>query len=87
MKIVRLLIECRPQHAVIEANGVRIINNSIFQDNLDLSKDLIMMDELKPLAPVMPSKIVCAGLNYKDQALELNMQIPSEPTLFLKPPS
>lgn len=87
MKIARFLIEDRPQHTVVEKDGVRIINNSIFEDNLDLSKDLIKIDELRVLAPVVPSKIVCAGLNYKDHALELNMGIPSEPTLFLKPPS
>ena len=87
MKIARLLIEGRPQHVVVEANGVRIINNSIFEDDLDISKDLIDIDGLKVLAPVSPSKIVCVGLNYQDHAKELNMQIPDEPTLFLKPPS
>ena len=87
MKIARLLIEGRPQHVVVEANGVRIINNSIFEDDLDISKDLIDIDGLKVLAPVSPSKIVCVGLNYQDHAKELNMQIPDEPILFLKPPS
>jgi 2-keto-4-pentenoate hydratase/2-oxohepta-3-ene-1,7-dioic acid hydratase in catechol pathway len=32
-------------------------------------------------------KIVCAGLNYRDHALEANLAIPSEPILFLKPTS
>jgi 2-keto-4-pentenoate hydratase/2-oxohepta-3-ene-1,7-dioic acid hydratase in catechol pathway len=31
-----------------------------------------------------PSKIVCAGLNYADHALETGAAIPSEPILFLK---
>ncbi|MDV0445078.1 putative protein YisK [Methanimicrococcus sp. At1] len=39
------------------------------------------------LPPVNPSKIVCAGLNYKDHAKELNMELPENPLLFLKPPS
>ncbi len=34
-----------------------------------------------------PSKIVCVGLNYIDHAKELNMRIPDEPIIFLKPPS
>ena len=34
-----------------------------------------------------PSKIVCVGLNYIDHAKELNMRIPVEPIIFLKPPS
>ena len=34
-----------------------------------------------------PSKIVAAGLNYRDHAKELNMNIPDEPLIFFKPPS
>ncbi len=37
------------------------------------------------LAPVMPSKIVAVGLNYKDHAAEMNKALPEEPLIFLKP--
>jgi 2-keto-4-pentenoate hydratase/2-oxohepta-3-ene-1,7-dioic acid hydratase in catechol pathway len=37
--------------------------------------------------PVAPSKIVCVGRNYAAHAKELGHDIPSEPLLFLKPPS
>ena len=36
---------------------------------------------------IRPSKIVCVGLNYRDHAEELKMEIPEHPILFLKPPS
>jgi 2-keto-4-pentenoate hydratase/2-oxohepta-3-ene-1,7-dioic acid hydratase in catechol pathway len=39
------------------------------------------------LPPVTPSKIVCVGRNYREHAAELGNQPPSEPLLFLKPPS
>ncbi|WNY27995.1 putative protein YisK [Methanimicrococcus stummii] len=39
------------------------------------------------LPPVKPSKIVSIGLNYKDHAKELDMELPENPLLFLKPPS
>jgi 2-keto-4-pentenoate hydratase/2-oxohepta-3-ene-1,7-dioic acid hydratase in catechol pathway len=39
------------------------------------------------LAPVSPSKIVCIGRNYREHAKELNHPIPTEPLIFLKPPS
>jgi 2-keto-4-pentenoate hydratase/2-oxohepta-3-ene-1,7-dioic acid hydratase in catechol pathway len=39
------------------------------------------------LAPVAPSKIVCVGRNYRDHAAELGNDVPTEPLLFLKPPS
>ena len=32
-----------------------------------------------------PTKIVLVGLNYKDHAKELNMPLPPEPILFMKP--
>jgi 2-keto-4-pentenoate hydratase/2-oxohepta-3-ene-1,7-dioic acid hydratase in catechol pathway len=39
------------------------------------------------LCPVVPSKIVCIGRNYAAHAKELGNEVPSEPLLFLKPPS
>ena len=39
------------------------------------------------LPPVQPGKIVCIGRNYADHAKELGNEAPSEPILFLKPPS
>jgi 2-keto-4-pentenoate hydratase/2-oxohepta-3-ene-1,7-dioic acid hydratase in catechol pathway len=39
------------------------------------------------LAPVEPSKIVAVGLNYRDHAAESGKAVPSEPMIFLKPPS
>ncbi len=43
--------------------------------------------EITLLAPVSPSKIVCVGRNYREHAAELGNQMPTEPLLFLKPPS
>jgi 2-keto-4-pentenoate hydratase/2-oxohepta-3-ene-1,7-dioic acid hydratase in catechol pathway len=34
-----------------------------------------------------PSKIVCVGRNYAAHAAELGNEVPSDPLLFLKPPS
>lgn len=39
------------------------------------------------LVPSVPSKIVCVGRNYAEHAKELGNEAPSEPILFLKPPS
>ncbi len=45
------------------------------------------LSELTILPPSMPTKIVCVGLNYHDHAVEVNMPVPKEPVIFLKPPS
>jgi 2-keto-4-pentenoate hydratase/2-oxohepta-3-ene-1,7-dioic acid hydratase in catechol pathway len=40
---------------------------------------------LRVLAPVVPSKIVAVGLNYRDHAAETGKPLPAEPMIFLKP--
>jgi 2-keto-4-pentenoate hydratase/2-oxohepta-3-ene-1,7-dioic acid hydratase in catechol pathway len=42
---------------------------------------------IRLLPPCSPSKIVCVGRNYADHAKELGNEIPTEPLIFLKPPS
>lgn len=37
------------------------------------------------LAPVQPSKIIAVGLNYRDHAREMGLDLPGEPILFMKP--
>jgi 2-keto-4-pentenoate hydratase/2-oxohepta-3-ene-1,7-dioic acid hydratase in catechol pathway len=37
------------------------------------------------LAPALPTKIVAVGLNYRDHAEELGLELPKEPILFMKP--
>ncbi len=39
------------------------------------------------LPPCSPSKIVCVGRNYAEHAKEMGVDVPAEPTIFLKPPS
>lgn len=39
------------------------------------------------LAPVMPTKVMAIGLNYKDHAAEMKKALPAEPLLFIKPPT
>jgi 2-keto-4-pentenoate hydratase/2-oxohepta-3-ene-1,7-dioic acid hydratase in catechol pathway len=47
----------------------------------------IPLTSVRLLTPVIPSKIVCIGRNYREHAKELNHAIPTEPLIFLKPPS
>jgi 2-keto-4-pentenoate hydratase/2-oxohepta-3-ene-1,7-dioic acid hydratase in catechol pathway len=47
----------------------------------------IVLADATLLAPVQPSKIVCVGRNYREHADELGHEIPTEPLIFLKPPS
>ena len=42
---------------------------------------------MKLQEPILPSKIVCVGRNYREHAAELGNKMPDEPLLFLKAPS
>jgi 2-keto-4-pentenoate hydratase/2-oxohepta-3-ene-1,7-dioic acid hydratase in catechol pathway len=39
------------------------------------------------LSPVVPTKIVCVGINYTGHAAEMGHDLPHEPVIFLKPPT
>ena len=47
----------------------------------------LTLSDVELLAPVVPSKIVCVGRNYREHAAELGNKLPDEPLLFLKAPS
>jgi len=64
-----------------EVKGERVIVDRV------LYCDTYLLSELELLPPTQPTKIICVGLNYRDHAEELNMPIPDNPIIFLKPPS
>jgi len=41
-------------------------------------------DVAKLLAPIVPTQILCIGLNYRQHAVETNTKIPDRPILFVK---
>jgi len=43
--------------------------------------------DVRLLAPVLPTKVVCIGKNYADHAREMGGEPPARPILFLKPPT
>jgi 2-keto-4-pentenoate hydratase/2-oxohepta-3-ene-1,7-dioic acid hydratase in catechol pathway len=49
--------------------------------------DAMPLSSANLLPPVTPTKIVCVGRNYREHARELGNEVPTEPLLFLKPPS
>jgi len=86
MKIVRVATESGPAWGFVEGEEVLRLLHGPF-DALDAGETLGRLNELSLLAPVQPSKIVCVGRNYAAHAAEHDAEVPSEPLLFLKPPS
>lgn len=64
-----------------------INNTADFISNIENvnGKEYFSMPELEVMVPVVPTKIVAVGLNYRDHAAEMNKKLPDEPLLFIKP--
>lgn len=45
------------------------------------------LESVRLVAPATPSKLVCVGRNYAAHAAELGNEVPTEPLIFLKPPT
>ena len=46
---------------------------------------LVRPEDVRFVAPVLPSKVVAVGRNYVDHAKELGNEVPTSPMIFLKP--
>ena len=92
MRLIRFKTGTEEKNGVVVNGGLVEIPHSLLEasqapfDDLE-RKDFYSLDDVNILPPVQPSKVVCVGLNYRDHAQELNMDLPEEPILFIKPPT
>jgi 2-keto-4-pentenoate hydratase/2-oxohepta-3-ene-1,7-dioic acid hydratase in catechol pathway len=89
MKLCRIIHKDleNPRFAVIVASTVFPLPAGYNFEPVELPAGGFPLDEVKLLAPVAPSKVVCVGRNYREHAAELGNKMPDEPLLFLKAPS
>src|SRR5687767_8973333 len=87
---------CRIAHSSLEGPHFAVLSDSMvhilppdfnYEDVPFHHPPPIELSEVKLLAPVRPTKIVCVGRNYREHAAELGNKMPEEPLLFLKAPS
>jgi 2-keto-4-pentenoate hydratase/2-oxohepta-3-ene-1,7-dioic acid hydratase in catechol pathway len=86
LRIVRYTDGGPPSWGVLEDQQVRSAEGQPFVD-LAPSDVVGPLDKVELLAPVVPTKVMCVGRNYREHAAELGNPVPDEPLLFLKPPS
>lgn len=72
-----------PRYASERQGQWRLIEGDIFGSYAEGAE--VSPESLPRLAPVLPSKIVCVGLNYRDHAAERDKPLPEEPVIFIKP--
>ncbi len=86
MKLVRYEYEGNRYCGILELDEIRELKDD-FLSSLAQSGKRHALSEVKLLAPCAPSKIVAVGLNYRAHAKELELALPAEPVIFLKPPT
>jgi 2-keto-4-pentenoate hydratase/2-oxohepta-3-ene-1,7-dioic acid hydratase in catechol pathway len=84
-KFYRIDYKGTPRHVIEAVDGSpwRLLEGDLF-DGYEAG-DEVARGAHRLLAPVMPSKIVCIGLNYKDHAAEVGKPLPKDPLMFIKP--
>ena len=92
MKFLRFKYENEIKNGYYDGEKVVELEKNIlsyFNKNLEyITNDFLesySIDEINIINPVEPSKIICIGLNYKDHAKEMNLELPKKPVIFIKP--
>jgi len=86
LRLYRVKTETGPHWARQEGELLRLLRGDPFS-GLEATAETQPLETARLLAPAEPSKIIAVGLNYRDHAAERNQPLPTEPLIFLKPPS
>jgi len=86
MKLVRFQAGERTACGILDGAQVAELAGDFFSVFKTL-KACHALSGIKLIAPCSPSKIVAAGLNYRDHAEEMGFPLPETPIIFLKPPT
>ena len=85
-RLCRVMTDAGPRWGVVVGGHVHEVGGDPF-GIWEPGPRFTSLDEAPLLAPTVPTKIICVGLNYAAHADESGAQVPSEPLLFFKPPS
>ena len=88
MRIARFSLNGEPKFGIVDGPELVVLNGHPLVAGYDTTGERVPIKEVKLLAPTIPSKVVCVGLNYADHVAEIkDATSAAEPTLFLKPSS
>ena len=86
-KFIRYHYQGKEEYGLLESEDrIRRISGDPFS-GYQPAGGWVSLADIKILPPCRPSKIIALGLNYRDHAREFNLELPSEPLIFMKPPS
>ncbi len=86
MKFARFRREGNVFLGMVREEEITVLDGSLFT-GYEETKAHYPLSDVKLLPPVIPTKIVCIGRNYRGHIEEIGAEVPEEPEVFLKPPS
>jgi 2-keto-4-pentenoate hydratase/2-oxohepta-3-ene-1,7-dioic acid hydratase in catechol pathway len=84
VRLVRYRIGDRIATGFVEGDSVRGLRGTFFEDPVPSGAEF-PLDDVRLLAPVLPSKVVAVARNYPEHAQEMGNPVPETPMLFFKP--
>ncbi|HSQ22643.1 MAG TPA: fumarylacetoacetate hydrolase family protein [Coriobacteriia bacterium] len=85
MRVVRIFQDEDVRYGLADESSVTLISDEPFA--AWEPEGVVPLPQAQLLAPVVPTKVVCAGINYRAHAAEMGHELPDEPVIFLKPPT
>jgi len=87
MRVVRFAHEGRPVYGLVEGEAIVPLAAAPWETGGEPKRAGAPVDRRSAalLVPVVPTKILCIGRNYRAHAAELGNEVPEKPLVFMKP--
>lgn len=72
-------------YGVIQGEKIQVLDKNFLDPSSKPIDTWLSFHEVTLLAPVLPSKVICVGLNYALHIKEMNHSVPIDPVIFMKP--
>ena len=86
MHLANFFYKKQKEWGVVKEDNIHVLDGPPYR-KLKMTGEIVPLKRVRLLPPADPDKIILAGLNYCEHAHELGMKIPSQPVIFLKPPT
>jgi 2-keto-4-pentenoate hydratase/2-oxohepta-3-ene-1,7-dioic acid hydratase in catechol pathway len=84
MRLIRYFLMGQIHYGVLEGQIIRTLARPPYEGVAETG-ETVPLEQVRLLAPCVPSKIIALGLNYLEHATEFGHAVPDEPLIFMKP--
>jgi 2-keto-4-pentenoate hydratase/2-oxohepta-3-ene-1,7-dioic acid hydratase in catechol pathway len=85
VRLCRVVYEGDARYGIVDEDTVTLISDEPFAAFEAVAE--VPLRDAELIAPLIPTKVVCVGVNYRAHAAEMGHELPAVPVVFLKPPT